>query len=111
MEDHFKNAPRNATYRSKAIQNELIACCGEFITASIVQKIKTAGFFSIIADEATDMSNPEQLALVIRYFDQEAQEIREDFLGFISCDDGVSGEAIATNISLAVTNLGLDISL
>ena len=31
IENHFEHAPRTATYRSKTIQNEMIACCGDFI--------------------------------------------------------------------------------
>ena len=31
VKEHFTNSPRNATYRSKTIQNELISCCGEIV--------------------------------------------------------------------------------
>ena len=40
LEDHLKNAAKNATYRSKTIQNEIISCCGEYITNKIVEDIK-----------------------------------------------------------------------
>ena len=30
LDEHFKNAPRNATYRSPNIQNQLISCAGSF---------------------------------------------------------------------------------
>ena len=36
LQKHFETAPRNATYRSKTIQNELISCLGEVMTDEIV---------------------------------------------------------------------------
>ena len=68
LEDHFKTAP--------------------LITDKIVGEIKAAKFFTILADEAVDVSGKEQLALVIRFVD-EAGIIREEFLKFILCDEGV----------------------
>lgn len=53
----FKDCPSNQTYRSKTFQNELIEICGEYITESLVDEIKKAKFFSVLADEATDCSN------------------------------------------------------
>lgn len=109
--EHFESAPRNATYRSKTVQNELIACCGDFIKSEIVNNIKASGYFSIMADEATDSSNIEQLPLVIRYLHKETLEVKEDFVGFVECKGGVSGEAVANEIMDAVDGLGLDMTL
>ena len=108
LETHLSTAPRNATYRSKTIQNELISCCGDYIVNKIFQNIKQVGFFSIMADEATDSSNVEQ---VIRYCQENSFEIQEDFIGFLACTNGVSGECIAKAIIEKVTSLGLDMSL
>ena len=47
-------------------------------------------FFPILTDEAADVSNLEQLALVLRFVDQSAKT-RKDFLGFFHCDEGLSG--------------------
>lgn len=60
----------------------------------IVAEIKDAKFFSIWADEATDCSNTEQMAVVIRFVDRTLT-IREEFLGFVPCKLGLSGEAVA----------------
>ena len=43
--EHFMNAPRNMTYRSKITQNEIIQCCGEYIRNTILNEIKEAKFF------------------------------------------------------------------
>ena len=67
LQEHFVTAPGNATYTSKTIQNEIISCCGDLITEKIVQEAKECRFFSVLADEAQDSSNKEQMPLVIRF--------------------------------------------
>ena len=56
--------PKNATYISKTTQNQLIELCGEYLTEAIVAEIKEAKFFSILAKEATDCSDIEQMSFV-----------------------------------------------
>ena len=108
MEDHFKNAAKNATYRSKTIQGEIIRITGTLVRAKLVDEIKDAVFFSIMADEASDISVKEQLSLVLRFVDGEGK-IREEFIGFIHCNEGTSGQAIADNIFHKLDELGIDI--
>ena len=105
--EHFMNALRNMTYRSKTTQNEIIQCCGEYIRDTIINEIKEAKFFSVLADEACDVSNKEQMPLVLRFIDTNA-DIREDFIKFILCENGVSGKAIANSIITEIRELGLD---
>jgi len=64
LANHFANGPRNATYRSKTIQNEIIEVLGTYIQDKIVAEINEAGAFSLLADEASDSSNEEQLPLI-----------------------------------------------
>ena len=52
----------------------------------------------MLADEATDSSNKEQLAVCIRYFDEELSKIQERFIAFSECVTGVTGEAIAERL-------------
>ena len=66
------NHSKNASYFSQQVQNEIIECCGELISETIVKRVKDANFFSILADEAIDASKQEQLALVLRYVHQNA---------------------------------------
>ncbi|XP_013403337.1 52 kDa repressor of the inhibitor of the protein kinase [Lingula anatina] len=104
---HCQDAPKNATYRSKTIQNELIDCCREIVITKIAEKVKKAEFFTIMADEATDCSNKEQLPLVLRYYDGSIGKVREDFIGYQECGEGISGAAIAKLIQTTVSDLGL----
>ena len=64
--------------------------------------------FSILADEASDCSNQEQLSLVIRYVDSDCV-IREEFLGFLQCGLGLSVKAVAETLLGGLINLRLDI--
>ena len=79
LQKHFETAPRNATYRSKTIQTELISCLGEVITGEIVNEIKDSKFYAIMADEVQDCSNKEQMPLVIRYVGRD-RKIQEKFV-------------------------------
>eukprot|EP00112_Aurelia_sp_Birch-Aquarium-sp1_P017236 Seg3978.1 transcript_id=Seg3978.1/GoldUCD/mRNA.D3Y31 product="52 kDa repressor of the inhibitor of the protein kinase" protein_id=Seg3978.1/GoldUCD/D3Y31 len=110
VDEYLKSTPRNATYRSKTTQNQLITICGELITEKIISEIKDAKFFSVLADEATDCANIEQMSLVLRYVDK-TPSVREEFLGFVPCKNGLSGEAIAENIMQSVEERGLSMGL
>ena len=82
----MSTAAKNARYTSAPIQNQLIECAGKVIPNKLVEEINESGVFAILADEGTDCSNKEQLALIIRFVDNE---IREEFLKFLYMDSGV----------------------
>ena len=68
LEEHLKTAAGNAMYISKTIQNQMITVCGDIIRKKILEMIRKVGFFSVIADEATDTANDEQLSrFCVRY--------------------------------------------
>ena len=98
LKEHLQTAKGNALYTSKTVQNEIIAICGNLIRQKLLKYIRDAGFFTVIADEATDAANQEQLFVSIRFV--EKSEPCERFMGFIRCATGVTGEAIADNILL-----------
>lgn len=108
LEEHYKNCKKNASYLSKTTQNDLISCSGEVISDKIIAKVKKAVFFSILADEVVDASNKSQMALVIRYVDDQF-DITEDFLGFIHNDSGLDGESLTNGILKALEVHGLEI--
>ncbi|XP_050517882.1 52 kDa repressor of the inhibitor of the protein kinase-like [Diabrotica virgifera virgifera] len=109
LEEHVKSCGKNASYISKTIQNDLISCCGEVITNQIVSQITYAQFFTIIADETTDMSTKEQLSICLRYLDKLTLEIKEDFIMFIDVVD-LTGENIAQKILEALDSLSINIA-
>ena len=63
LKQHLENAPRNAVYRSKTIQNEIIDTVGKYIVSKIISEVTTSSeLFSVMADEAVDISNKENLS-------------------------------------------------
>ena len=106
LNEHLENAPRNATYRSKTIQNEIIETVGNYISSKIIAEVKQSRMFSVMADEAADVSNKENLSLVLRYVDS-SKNIREEFVGFYLCGEETTGNAIKELIINTVRDLGL----
>ena len=76
LQHHLKTAPRNATYISKTIQNEMITTAGAIIVNNLSQEIRDSKYFSIMSDEAADKSNKENLSVVIRFLDS-TKTVRE----------------------------------
>ena len=108
LASHFSQATIRAKYTSPTIQNELISILGEQIRESIVNQIPSdAPYFSILADKVTDVSNREQLSLVIRFVDSDGY-IHEEFLGFNNLQR-ITGEAIASSILDTLPQWNLDI--
>ena len=61
-----------------------------------------------MADERSDVANKEQLAIVIRYVNED-DEICEDFVEFVECENGITGLALAEKIKSALQDkYGLD---
>ena len=67
LEKHLAEAPRNATYISPQIQNELIELCSQQVVKPIFDEVKDAKFYSLLADETSDVSNTEQVSICLRY--------------------------------------------
>ncbi|KAK5868034.1 hypothetical protein PBY51_012481 [Eleginops maclovinus] len=108
LKQHLETAAKNAKYISPQIQNDLIACCAEDIRETLINNIKTAKFFTVLADESMDISGIEQLSLCVRYVsgEGESSEIREDFLGFCPLTQQ-DAKTIATVILRQLTEWGL----
>ena len=109
LKRHILKAPINAKYISRTIQNELICLCGEEIVTGIISKVKESIVFSILADEVRDCSNTEQMSFAIRFVDNSCQ-IREEFMSFLECESGTSGQEHYLKIVNVIRDLGLEIS-
>jgi len=106
LKHHFEHGPKNASYRSPTIQNEIIDLCGGTLSEQIVAGVKEACAYSILADETADISGKEQLFIGLRFFDEKANEIKEEFLSFVELD-GLDAKSIAKVIDGFVTNLNI----
>ena len=91
LQQHLENAPRSARCVSKTIQNEMISTVGMYIVNNQTREMKNSRYFSTLADESADISNKENLSVVIRFVDSEK---REEFFGYFLCDQGTTGRSI-----------------
>ena len=66
-------------YLSHEIINEII---GNAVLRQILSNIHEAMWYSVLADETTDISNQEQLSLSIRWV-SKTHEVHEDFIGLV----------------------------
>ena len=74
LKEYFKTAHKKATYKSKALQNELIIIIGDKIQQLTIDQIKDCGgWFSISANEVGDISIQVLLAVILRYVDMSGR--------------------------------------
>ena len=109
LENHLHNAPRNAKYTAPDIRNELMECCRDLIVKQLVLEVKESRYYSILADEATYFSMKEQLALIFRFVDRK-NNIRQEFVSFLECSYGLSGQSLYRTIKEFLASAGIDIS-
>ena len=86
-------------------KNQVIDVLAAYIRNKIVGEIKKTRLFSVLADEATDISNQEQMSLVLRFMNAQ-NEIKEEFVSIMHCKSGTSGEALSNMIENEVNKLG-----
>jgi hypothetical protein len=78
---HLKYGTKNAKYTSKTIQNEFIGIVGGAIRDEILSEVLSAQFYSIIADQVTDIASKEQPSLCLCYVHNNCvQEVFVDFV-------------------------------
>jgi hypothetical protein len=106
---NLERMPKHATYCSKDSQNELLQSAASIVTANIVSEVKAAGMFTVIADEARDISKTEQMSICLRYVID--CEIKERFLSFVAVRDDLSAEKLSQEIANCLKTNGLDLKL
>ena len=61
----------DGNYLSHDIINELVSMMGTYVLKEILSDVKKAGKFSLIVDEASDISHKERLCISIRWTDSD----------------------------------------
>ena len=110
LEEHLSTGAKNATYTSSTIHNQIIDILSNQIQQVILKKVKKAQWFTVIADEVTDLSNKELLSLDLRYVDHDTGLAREDVMDFLECDTGITGHSLADKIATTQQCYGLDLT-
>jgi len=81
----LNNAPGNCSLTSPKIQAQVIQCCAIEIRKKIIEELGDEPY-AILADESSDISHKEQLALCLRYVDKLGRPC-EHFIGIAHVDD------------------------
>ena len=108
LEHHLETCKKNATYISKTSQNELLLCMKEYLQGEIIKEIKRQKHginYAVLADEVSDVSNWEQLGLVLRYVKDNTPT--EKLVEFIPCES-ITGEAIHHKLKECLHQLSLN---
>ncbi|XP_041472559.1 52 kDa repressor of the inhibitor of the protein kinase-like [Lytechinus variegatus] len=95
-------------YMSHDIQNEMLEIMALQVLREVASSIRNGVFFSILADECTDISNKEQLTLCIRWIDEKL-EPHEEFIGFYHIPN-IKADTIVAVIKDAVMRMNLSLS-
>ena len=67
VRQRMTSGPKNATWLGHDIQNAVISLMAETLRERIKEEVRTARYFTIIADETRDVSKTKQLSFVLRY--------------------------------------------
>ncbi|XP_075076770.1 uncharacterized protein LOC107819162 [Nicotiana tabacum] len=81
----LENAPQNDTLTCPIIQKDIINACAKETLKAIIGDLN-GDYFVILVDESNDISHKEQMALVLRYVDKNA-EVVERFVGLVHVSD------------------------
>nr|XP_009796683.1 PREDICTED: zinc finger MYM-type protein 1-like [Nicotiana sylvestris] len=81
----LENAPQNDTLTCPIIQKDIINACAKETLKAIIGDLN-GDYFGILVDESNDISHKEQMALVLRYVDKNA-EVVERFVGLVHVSD------------------------
>ena len=106
LREHLTACKLNAQYVGHNSQNEIIQCIGDYITEKIVDQIKAAEYFTVIADGTGDISRSEQLSICVRYFFDG--KIREEFVGFTELTE-FDASSISKSILDRLRSMGLNL--
>ncbi|KAM2136473.1 hypothetical protein ACFX1R_006231 [Malus domestica] len=103
----MENAPGNLKLLAPSIQKEIVNLCAFETLDAIMDGLKDR-FFSILVDEARDVSLKEQMAMVLRYVDDNGHVI-ERFVGIQHVTDTTSS-SLKDAIDTLFSRNGLSIS-
>ena len=82
---HLDTAPRNANYDSHVTISEYLDAINLWVQQGILRSHKEAAFYSILADESTDIATIEELSICFRWVDSSGSpvNISWDLLAFL----------------------------
>ena len=89
---HREKCPHNATYESYATVVELLASISKTLENRLLCSLKASPYYSLMADESTDIASQEELSVCARWLEQN--KAVEHFLGIVHAKE-TNAQAIA----------------
>ena len=97
--DPVKKWVYDGKYMSHDVMNELITALGQATIRKIINHVQSVRSYALLVDETRDVSNKEQLTLILRWVDSDF-EIHEDFIGFMNVE-----KVDAESLTLAIKDV------
>ena len=103
---------KNCNFRSEQTMHEIVVCIGSVLEN---EKVKLSPYFSIIADESTDISVHKQLALAVQYLCLETATVKTRYLKLLDMsgpgkEASVTGETLSEAIRGYLQTHALDLT-
>ena len=103
-----ESSPRSH-YMSTVTVDEFLKLVNDHLYQELLNDIISAGNFSLLADESTDMADRAVLSVYIRYVDPVNNQVKEVYLGLVEIQDSKGAEALCQKICEVPCVKGLDI--
>ena len=107
LKNHREKCPRNATYESYATVVDLLASISKVLESNLLSSFEASMYFSLMADESTDISSKEELSICARWLDNKKPV--EHFLGIMPAKE-TTAEAIANYLFTFLESKNMDIT-
>ena len=95
-------------YTSHDIQNEIMRIMAMHILRQICVNIRENGWYTLMADECTDISNREQFTICIRWVEEDLQ-VHEDFVGLYEMAK-INADSLVGTIKDSLIRMNIQIS-
>ena len=95
-----KSIPKNASYTSHDIQNQLLSAMSSVVTEAIIEEVGEA-WYTLKADGTKDPTGTENVSIVVRYFHEKTRKITERLLTMTTsqlCDAQSLTDLICSNL-------------
>lgn len=87
------------------IQNELIDIMASMVREQVSNEVKLGDHFALMVDETKDVSNKEQISVVLRYLNND--NIYGEFLDFIPAD-GLDAQSLLKSVKQTLAKCNID---
>ncbi|XP_062222594.1 uncharacterized protein LOC133921645 isoform X2 [Phragmites australis] len=102
----LRNAPGNRQMVAPSIQKDIAQCFAQVIVNSIIEEIG-GDVFCLLVDESADISDKEQMAVVLRYVDK-CGILKERLIGIVHVKE-TSASCLKFGIDYLFTKYGLSL--